>query len=59
LEKPVTALLEYLVRQGSQPEALFQWQDKMPISKHRFVEVVRKTLTAANLSAMEYAGLSF
>jgi len=35
---PVTALLKYFARQGSFPGALFQWQDKMPLSKHRFVE---------------------
>ena len=56
---PVTALLEYLARRGTSPGALFQWQDRTPLSKHRFVEEVRKALTAANLPAMEYAGHSF
>ena len=32
---------------------------KTPLYKHRFVEAIRKELTAVNLPAMEYAGHSF
>ena len=56
---PVTELLEYLARRGGHSGALFQWHDGMPLSKSKFVEVVRKTLAAANLPAQQYAGHSF
>ena len=55
----VTALLDYLDTCGNHPGALFQWQDKTPLSKHKFGETVRKALTAADLPAKEYAGHSF
>jgi len=43
---PVTALLDnYLARRGNYPGVLFQWQDKTPLPKHKFVEAVRKALT--------------
>ena len=56
---PVTALLNYLARRGSESGALFQWQDGIPLSKTRFVEAVRQALTAAHLPAQDYAGHSF
>ena len=56
---PVTALLNYLARRGSEPGALFQWQDRTPLSKTRFVEAVRQALTAALLLAQDYASHSF
>ena len=56
---PVTALLNYLARRGSEPGALFQWRDGTPLSKTRFVEAVRQALTAAHLPAQDHAGHSF
>ena len=56
---PVSALLSYLSRRGSKPGALFQWQDGTPLSKTKFVEATRQALTAAQLSAKDYAGHSF
>ena len=56
---PIVALLDYLARWGDKPGALFQWQDGTPLSKTRFVEAVRKALTAAHLPAQDYAGHSF
>jgi len=39
--------------------ALFQWQDRTPLSKAKFVEAVQQRLSAANLPALQFAGLSF
>ena len=56
---PVTALLQYLVRRGGRPGPLFQWQDRTPLSKAKFVEVVQQGLSAANLPSLQFAGHSF
>ena len=56
---PVSALLEYLMRRGDRPGALFIWQDGTPLSRTQFVEAVRQALSAAHLPAQDYAGHSF
>ena len=56
---PVSALLTYLKRRGSTPGALFQWDNRIPLSKTKFVDATRQALSAANLPAKDYAGHSF
>ena len=56
---PVSALLTYLERRGSTPGALFQWDNRIPLSKTKFVDATRQALSAANLPAKDYAGHSF
>ena len=56
---PVSALLTYLLKRGNTPGALFQWENRIPLSKTKFVEAIRRALTAANLPAKDYAGHSF
>jgi len=54
---PVSALMEYLSRRGDSPGALFQWDNRVSLSKTKFVEAVRQALTAAGLPAKDYSGL--
>ena len=56
---PVSALLSYLALYRNLPGPLFHWQNKIPLSKPKFVEHVRKTLLSANIPARLYAGQSF
>ena len=56
---PVSALLTYLERRGSTPGALFQWDNRIPLSKTKFADATRQALSAANLPAKDYAGHSF
>ena len=56
---PVTALLSYLTQRGNSPGPLFQWHNKTPLSKTKFVSHVRLALLRANLPAEKYAGHSF
>ena len=51
--------MEYLARKGSSPGALFQWDNRVPMSKTKFVEAVCQALTAASLPAKDYSGHSF
>ena len=41
---PVSALLSYLALRGNLPGPLFHWQNKIPLSKPKFVEHVQKAL---------------
>ena len=56
---PVSVLLIYLARRGYTPGALFQWDNRIPLSKTKFVGATRQALSAANLPAKDYAGYSF
>ena len=56
---PVSALLSYLSHRGNFPGPLFCWQNKIPLSKSKFVSHVRLGLLRANLPADKYAGHSF
>jgi len=56
---PVLALLEYLERRGGHQGALFQWEDRTPLSKTKFIEATREALTVTGLPAKDYAGHSF
>ena len=55
---PVSALLIYLARTGNTPAALFQWDNRIPLST-KFVDATRQALPAANLPAKDYTGHSF
>jgi len=48
---PVLALLEYLEHRGGHQGALFQWEDRTPLSKSKFIEATQVTLTVARLPA--------
>ena len=56
---PVSALLGYLVRRRNHQGALFQWENKTPLSKPKFIEATREALISAHLPAKDYAGHSF
>ena len=56
---PVSVLMEYLSRRGDSPGALFQWDNRVPLSKTKFVEAVCQALTTAGLPAKDYSGHSF
>lgn len=56
---PVSALLAYLAKRGSNPGPLFQWKDGTPLTKQKFVDEVRSALSAAGLPAKDFAGHSF
>jgi len=46
--------MEYLSRRGDSPGALLQWDNRVPLSKTKFVEAVRQALTTAGLPAKDY-----
>ena len=52
-------LFQHCLKRGNTPGALFQWENRIPLSKTKFVEAIRRALTAANLPAKDYAGHSF
>ena len=56
---PISALLVYLARRGNTPGALFQWDNRTPLSKTKFVDATHQALSAANLPAKDYTGHSF
>lgn len=59
LVKKLYAVPNYLARRGCGPGASFEWQDRTPLSKTRFMEAVKQALTIAHLPAQDYAGCSF
>ena len=57
---PVAATLDYLVVvRGSSLGLLFKFEDGRPLTRGRFVEQVRKVLTAAGVDSSPYSGHSF
>ena len=56
---PVSALLSYLVVQGSGEGPLFRLKDGQPLTRPRLVLLLRKALASAGLVPGNYAGHSF
>ena len=56
---PVNATREYVARRGATSGAFFQFADGTPLSKPRFVEMVRTALSRAGVPVGGYSGHSF
>ena len=56
---PVAALLGYLACRGTTPGPLFVTADGRPLTRKKFVELVRGALAAANIDQKKYCGHSF
>ena len=56
---PVSAMLAYLSLRGPNPGMLFQYADKSPLTKSRFVADFRARLTQAGIASHNYSGHSF
>ena len=56
---PVAALLSYIERWGLDQGPLFRLEDKCPLTRDKFVRVVRQALKAAGYDEEKYAGHSF
>ena len=56
---PVRAIQEYVSRRGSAPGAFFKSAEGTPLSKSRFVGLVRSALTRAGVPIDGYSGHSF
>ena len=56
---PVGATRDYVARRGSSPGAFFRSAEGVPITKTRFVELVRSALTRAGVPVDGYSGHSF
>ena len=56
---PVHAVRSYVARRGDSPGAFFCSAEGVPLSKSRFVELVRSALTRAGVPIAGYSGHSF
>ena len=56
---PIAAILAFMALRASSPGPFFQQLDKTPLRKDKFVEEIRTALTAAGITASDYAGHSF
>ena len=56
---PVSATREYVARRGTSPGAFFRSAEGVPLSKPRFVELVRSALTRAGVPVGGFSGHSF
>ena len=56
---PVAATREYVTHRGSAPGAFFRFADGTPLTKPRFVELVRRALVRAGVPVSGYSGHSF
>ena len=56
---PISAMLAYLSLRGPNPGMLFQYADKSPLTKSRFVADFRARLTQAGIASHNYSGHSF
>ena len=56
---PVAAVLDYLQCRGMSSGALFILKDGRPLTRSRFVELVRDALTKAGIDQAKYCGHSF
>ena len=56
---PIAATREYVAHRGTQQGAFFQFADGTPLTKPRFVGLVRSTLTQAGVPVDGYSGHSF
>ena len=56
---PVEAVHSYAARRGSAPGAFFCTAEGVPLTKSRFVDMVRSALSRAGISTAGYSGHSF
>ena len=56
---PVDAAREYVARRGTSPGTFFRFAEGVPLTKPRFVELVRSALTRAGVPVDGYSGHSF
>ncbi len=56
---PVAAVLSYMVERGDREGPFFLFGDNWPLTRDRFVNSVKKALTAAGLDCRLYSGHSF
>lgn len=56
---PVTAMRDYVARRGSSTGAFFRQSDGTPLTKTRFVDMVRLALARAGVATSGYSGHSF
>lgn len=56
---PVAALLDFLQSRGTAPGPLFRFADGRPLTRSRFVDLVREALVRAGFNASQYCGHSF
>ena len=56
---PVSAVLTYLAKRGSQEGMLFRFENGKLLTRDRFVASVREALNAAGIDCKSYAGHSF
>ena len=56
---PVDAVREYVARRGTSPGSFFRVAEGVPLTKTRFVELVRSALTRAGVPVDGYSGHSF
>ena len=54
----VSEMLAYLVVRGNQTGSLFKFRDGRPLTRQRFVMVVKEALDAAGMEARQYSGHS-
>ena len=57
--RPVAAILNYMVRQGSSSGPFFKFSDGRFLTRKRFVKAVQSALEQANINSAQYAGHSF
>ena len=56
---PISATREYVARRGTSPGAFFRSAGGVPLSKPRFVELVRSALTRVGVPVSGFSGHSF
>lgn len=56
---PVAAMLAFLAMRGSITGPLFQFMNKQPLKRSKFVALLRQALTSAGIEAAGYTGHSF
>lgn len=56
---PVAAILSYVATRGPTPGCFFQFRDRTPLTKPRFITLVRQALHQAGIPETGYSGHSF
>ena len=56
---PVAAVTAFLAIRGNSPGPMFQFKDRTPLTKQRFIFHIRSALQSAGIDPTQYAGHSF
>ena len=56
---PVSRMLPYLVLRGPSPRPLFVMEDRTPLTRQTFTDLLRNVFTAAGVNQSMYAAHSF